>query len=564
MVIAAHRDVGALLKAHGYREVKQVGEGSFGKAILVEAADGAQLVCKLVDVSKASAKEAQDAAKEAKMLAQFKHPYIVKYKESFLEGGWLFIIMDYCEGGELKDHLDEAKAKNQSIPEVQVLRWLTQGLLALKHLHSRHILHRDLKPANFFVHKNGSLKLGDFGISKTLANTLACAKTQIGTPYYLSPEVCLEKPYAWASDIWAMGCILYEMCTFKVPFDSGNLHGLMQKILRGNVPPIPSGVYSNFTRQLCVEMLSKDPTARPSADEILHRPQIQKIVRGMLEQAQATAMPSPLPRHESEKESSTTLEPDAESCCKVAMPLPAVAIDRTLGPYAGDVGTYRQGSWVEYYSASHSGWLPATVVEVHSTQGIKIDIKSSAWISANEQATRVRPRKHYVPRTLLQQHHQLHAQPGPAAMQKCPSVGSIDKVSQQQLKAVAAEALRRSPSVGSIVRRQSPRSWQRNQAAAAHKARPPLMQRCPSAADGRMRPVSVSPPASKGGTPQGSRVPSPHSSGRGDSQSPVGSEELCSALRHISPPPNNCKAIAPRARLLELQIGFVSTLRFPS
>merc|ERR1719159_1785865 len=283
----AHRDVGAILQKHGFKEVKKVGEGSFGKAILVTNADGSKLVCKMVDISKASSRETQDALKEGKLLATLKHPYVVRYRENFTDKGWFCILMDYCEGGDLTQQIAKAKRSRQPFQEEQILTWLTQAMLGLKYIHDKHILHRDLKPSNFFL-TNGTLQMGDFGIAKVLSSTLACAKTQIGTPYYLSPEVCQEKPYSWASDIWAMGCILYEMCALKVPFDAPSISGLVQKITRGTIPTIPA-TYSSFTRQLCTEMLNRNPNGRPSTEDILQRPRIQSIVKDLLGEAQAVA-----------------------------------------------------------------------------------------------------------------------------------------------------------------------------------------------------------------------------------------------------------------------------------
>merc|ERR1719181_2156922 len=170
------------------------------------------------------AKERKDAANEVKVLSSLKHPYIVAYKDSFIEDGFLNIVMEYADGGDLFTRIQKAKKSMSKFPEQQILRWFTQALLALKYIHDRHILHRDLKPGNFFLTKNGDLKVGDFGIAKVLSCTIAHAKTHIGTPYYLSPEVCQEKPYAWASDVWAMGCILYELIVHKVPFDAPNMH----------------------------------------------------------------------------------------------------------------------------------------------------------------------------------------------------------------------------------------------------------------------------------------------------------------------------------------------------
>ncbi|CAE7888145.1 NEK1, partial [Symbiodinium necroappetens] len=226
----AHGNVAGLLRKHGYAEIKKVGEGSFGKALLVRSEDGQKLICKMVDVSKASRKEMEDAVKEGKLLSELKHPYIVRYRESFTESGWLCILMDYCEGGDLTARIAEAKRGRKPLSEDQILRWFVQAIMALDYIHKKHVLHRDLKPSNFFLSKSGNLKMGDFGIAKVLACTIAVAKTQIGTPYYLSPELCQEKEYNFPSDIWAMGCILYELCARKVPFDAPNIPGLVREI----------------------------------------------------------------------------------------------------------------------------------------------------------------------------------------------------------------------------------------------------------------------------------------------------------------------------------------------
>eukprot|EP00913_Durusdinium_trenchii_P015918 g14959.t1 len=110
------------------------------------------------------------------------------------------------------------------------------------------------------------LRIGDFGISKVLESTCAFAKTTIGTPYYLSPEICMEKPYTFSSDIWALGCVVYELACLRVPFDATSLQSLVQKITRGPTPLLPNS-YSPELRQLGGDLLHREQTQRPSAQE---------------------------------------------------------------------------------------------------------------------------------------------------------------------------------------------------------------------------------------------------------------------------------------------------------
>lgn len=116
--------------------------------------------------------------------------------------------------GDLQTFLKNWKKKGELLDEGVVVNWFIQLLFGVKALHSKNVLHRDLKSANVFLTSNKTLKIGDFGISKVLDNT--SAKTFVGTPYYLSPEVCENRPYNLSSDLWSLGCVIYEMCTMTV------------------------------------------------------------------------------------------------------------------------------------------------------------------------------------------------------------------------------------------------------------------------------------------------------------------------------------------------------------
>ncbi|XP_069711871.1 serine/threonine-protein kinase Nek1 isoform X2 [Phaenicophaeus curvirostris] len=263
-----------------YIKVRKIGEGSFGKAFLVKAKEnGQQYVIKEINISKMSNKEREESRREVAVLANMKHPNIVLYRESFEENGCLYIVMDYCEGGDLFKRINAQKGILFS--EDQILDWFVQICLALKHIHDRKILHRDIKSQNIFLTKDGTIQLGDFGIARVLNSTAELARTCIGTPYYLSPEICQNKPYNNKSDIWALGCVLYEMCTLKHAFEAGNMKNLVLKIISGPFPPV-STHYSYDLRNLLSQLFKRNPRNRPSVNSILEKNFIAKRVEKFL------------------------------------------------------------------------------------------------------------------------------------------------------------------------------------------------------------------------------------------------------------------------------------------
>lgn len=226
-----------------------------------------------------SSDEREQAKQEVVLLANLKHPCIVRYEGSFIQDGHLHIVMQFCENGDLGAKIREAKKKGLAFAEDQILDWFTQLAMAVAYIHSRRILHRDLKSrcagaarlslsarthhslarappcSNVFLARNNLVRLGDFGIARVLMNTLDQAKTVVGTPYYMSPEVCADKHYGDRSDIWALGCVLYEMATLQHPFQSNNLLGLVHKIVHVRRPAWGGSSGS--------QSLPYDPTSAP-------------------------------------------------------------------------------------------------------------------------------------------------------------------------------------------------------------------------------------------------------------------------------------------------------------
>ena len=164
--------------------------------------------------------------------------------------------------GDLAYHVKKMRQKNEHFTEDVIMQWFVQLCLALEYIHKRKILHRDLKSQNVFMTRNSTLKLGDFGISKVLENTNDQALTVQGTPYYMSPEVCQSLPYNYTSDVWALGCILYELCTLQHAFSGENLLGLVFKIVQDKQGPIPD-MYSQEMKDLVSKLLVKDEKKRP-------------------------------------------------------------------------------------------------------------------------------------------------------------------------------------------------------------------------------------------------------------------------------------------------------------
>uniref|UniRef100_A0A182N9H3 non-specific serine/threonine protein kinase n=1 Tax=Anopheles dirus TaxID=7168 RepID=A0A182N9H3_9DIPT len=251
----------------GYRRIRSVGQGSFGVAILYERhSDGQQVVMKQIALSNLAKPEREMAMNEVEVFSKLHHPNIISYLGSSVRGDLLLIEMEYADGGTLAQMLSE-RSQGESLPERFVLNMFEQLTSAISYMHSQNILHRDLKTANVFLHGKGTVKVGDFGISKIM-HTNVHAQTVLGTPYYFSPEMCEGKEYNEKSDVWALGCIVGEMCCLKKAFTASNLSELVAKIMTAEYVPLPRG-YSESLRHVLGMMFQIDPNARPSASELL-------------------------------------------------------------------------------------------------------------------------------------------------------------------------------------------------------------------------------------------------------------------------------------------------------
>ena len=201
-----------------YKKTRSVGKGSFGQVWLVEdVQNGEKLVMKEVMLKGLPPAERASTMHEVAVLQRLCHPCIVRYRDSFVDDGdKLCICMEYASGGDLSSKICALKKQRGRFSEGEVLRILGELVSALAYLHHEaKLLHRDLKPANIFLTADGSCLLGDFGISKQLQVSCQLARTQCGTPIYMSPEMCAGKDYDRSADVWAYGCCLFECLSLK-------------------------------------------------------------------------------------------------------------------------------------------------------------------------------------------------------------------------------------------------------------------------------------------------------------------------------------------------------------
>ena len=266
---------------NGFEILKKIGNGSFSSVYKVRRKqDNNIYALKKVKLLKLKEKEKQAALNEVRILASIKSPFIISYKEAFIEESdkSLCIVMEYADDGDLYQKICQYKKMNLFMEESDIWRVFIQMVKGLKILHDLKILHRDLKSANILLFNDGTAKIGDCNVSKIFyGGDMGVGYTQTGTPYYASPEVWNNDPYDKKSDIWSLGIITYEMLNLTPPFKAGNMEALYKKIMKGQYGRINSR-YSRDIANIVNSILLVEPKERPSCDEILKNEMVKERI----------------------------------------------------------------------------------------------------------------------------------------------------------------------------------------------------------------------------------------------------------------------------------------------
>ncbi len=246
---------------------KAIGRGHFSVVHrAVRKSDEKRVALKKVQIFDMMDAKARDRClKEVQLLKALPpHPHMIGYLASFIDNNELYIVFEWAEHGDLRRLLRKANESGAKLQEAQVWRYFSQVTDGIRHMHEFRVMHRDIKPANIFLTSGGNVKLGDLGLGRAFSSQTYEALSKVGTPLYMSPEVLDGRGYEWKSDVWSLGCLLYELAALRSPFkgEGDNLYTLFKKISAGKYEELPPH-FSPALSSLIKSMIAIDPVARP-------------------------------------------------------------------------------------------------------------------------------------------------------------------------------------------------------------------------------------------------------------------------------------------------------------
>lgn len=255
-----------------YEVVRFLARGAFGDVNLVKSIEDSRLYAiKTIFAERES--EMREMLREVRFLRMNRHPCIIDVYDGFIISNprLLYIVMPYCEGGDLDGFIKNTRRNKSNIPEDKVLRWSSQIGLAIHFLHENGLIHRDLKPNNIMLLEGGDLvKVVDFGLAVNMLDTKT-KPVEAGTPYYMAPEILQGVTYTYPIDCWSFGVMLHEMLRLDLPFRGKSTADLVRSILEDEAPPVPPH-YSSGIKAIAAALLIKDPKQRMGMAGMLTHP----------------------------------------------------------------------------------------------------------------------------------------------------------------------------------------------------------------------------------------------------------------------------------------------------
>lgn len=204
-----------------------LGSGTFGKVFKVRLKQNNNIYAMKIINKKYLIKNQQlrYAVTECNVLKQAKHPFIITLHYAFQTPDHLYMILDYCPGGDLSYHI-----VRNLFEEDEARFFIAELILAIEHLHDMNVIYRDLKPENILIDSEGHIRLADFGLAKENVSDNKIAQSFCGSPAYLAPEMVNRRGVGKAADIYGIGAVLYEMISGTPPFYAHDLNTMYKNI----------------------------------------------------------------------------------------------------------------------------------------------------------------------------------------------------------------------------------------------------------------------------------------------------------------------------------------------
>lgn len=274
-----------------------LGKGSYGSVYrAVSRLNKQTCAIKVVHVGHATCAQTRlYVLNEIRILATHVCAFIVIFKEAYVHDQDLHICTEFASHGDLNELIKKHANKNTHMSENCVWCLFLQTAIAVDYLHKLNVIHRDIKPANILLDTNDNVKLADVGIVKIMRSHIGCGQTQIGTPLYMAPEILRRERYGVKSDVWALGCVFYEIMYLKPAFYTTSMFALRNNILAGKFGQIKNGLYSNYTHVVLHALIKVSTRQRWCLSIALTQPEIVKLLteRG-LERAPCNPRVKPL------------------------------------------------------------------------------------------------------------------------------------------------------------------------------------------------------------------------------------------------------------------------------